>query len=149
LFWQVVLVVEQSVEAILHWSNWRRWHQAWARYYQYQRRHSQISERETPDADAAQTQAPPMDVTDVVWSRLEPLLPAQRRVGRAYEHERRLVLEAIVYAKQTNCGWRNLPSRFPAWQTVYTQLRQWRKIGIWDTIWSGLDKPHPIDELQL
>ncbi len=90
-----------------------------------------------------------MNVTDVVWSRLEPLLPPEQRVGRPYDYERRLVLDAIVYVKQTGCGWRNLPSRFPPWQTVYAQLVRWQASGIWDTSWSGLDKPHLTDELQL
>ena len=84
-----------------------------------------------------------MDVIEVVWSRLEPLLPPAHRVGHPYDYARRLVLEAIVYVMQTDCGWRNLPSRFPPWQTVYSQLSQWRKTGIWDTIWSGLEQPSP------
>jgi transposase len=142
-------VAERNVEAILHWSMWRRWHQAWARYYHYRGREGEMSERETPEREVAQAQASQMNVIDVVWSRLERLLPAQQRVGRPYEHERRLVFDAIVYVKQMECGWRNLPSRFPPWQTVYAQLREWRKAGIWDKIWSELDKPYSTEQLQL
>jgi len=29
------------------------------------------------------------------------------------------------------CTWRNLPGDFPAWQTVYTYFRNWRKDGTW------------------
>ena len=93
--------------------------------------------------------APPPDVTEVVWSRLEVLLPSGKRVGRPYGHDRRVVLNAIVYLMQTDCGWQHLPESFPPWQTVYAQLTQWRKTGIWDTIWSGLDRPLPTEELQL
>jgi transposase len=85
----------------------------------------------------------------VVWSRLARLLPPLRRVGHPYDHSRRVVREAIVYVVQTDCGWRNLASHFPPWQTVYTQLTQWRKTGIWAKIWAGLDQPPPTDELQL
>jgi transposase len=56
---------------------------------------------------------------------------------------------ATTHMMQTDCGWRNLPSRFPPWQTVYTQLVQWRKTGIWDKIWSALEQPQSTDELQL
>jgi transposase len=91
----------------------------------------------------------PTNVTEVVWRRLEPLLPPERRVGHPYDHSRRMVLDAIVHVKQTDCGWRQLPSHFPPWQTVYTQLAQWRKTGIWDKIWSGLKQPRPTNELQL
>lgn len=87
--------------------------------------------------------------TELVWQRLEPLLPPSERLGRPYAHARRLILDAIVYRMQTNCGWRNLPSRFPPWQTVYSQWVEWRKRGIWDTIWSGFEQPHPLQQLQL
>jgi len=143
------LVAERSAEAIVRWSWWRRWHQAWARYYHYRRRQSGATERETPEVEARHAPAHQLDVTDMVWRRLEPLLPPPHRVGHPYDYSRRLVLEAIVHVMQTDCGWRNLPSHFPPWQTVYTQLTQWRKTGIWDKIWSRLDQPHPTGELQL
>jgi transposase len=149
LFWQLVLAVERSAAAILRWSCWRRWHQAWARYYHYRRRQSAATEREKPEGEARQGVARQIDVTEVVWRRLEQLLPPAHRVGHPYDYSRRLVLEAIVHLMQTDCGWRNLPSRFPPWQTVHTQLTQWRKTGIWNKIWSGLEQPHPTDELQL
>ena len=149
LFWQLVLVVERSAEAIVRWSWWRRWHQAWARYYQYRGRGRQAAEHQPPERAVMHAEAAQPDVTEVAWSRLEALLPAEQRVGRPYDYERRLVFDAILYVQQSGCGWRNLPSHFPPWQTVYAQLRQWRKTGMWDTIWLGLNKPYFTDELQL
>jgi transposase len=92
---------------------------------------------------------PHMDVLEVVWSRLEPLLPPVQRVGRPYDHDRRLVLEAIVDVMQRDCGWRNLPAHFPPWQTVYAQLSRWQQSGIWEKIWSGLEQPHLTSQIQL
>ncbi len=85
-----------------------------------------------------------MAVTDVVWRRLEAVLPRAKRTGRPYAHDRRMVLEAIVYVMQTGCGWRGLPDQFPPWQTVYAQLRRWKETGSWDQIWMGLTRPHPM-----
>jgi Putative transposase of IS4/5 family (DUF4096) len=99
---------------------WRCWHQAWARYYHYRRRDG-AGEQQHPPVAPASAAARQLDVTEVVWSRLEPLLPPLRRVGHPYDYSRRLVLDAIVHVMQTDCGWRNLPSHFPPWQTVYTQ----------------------------
>lgn len=87
--------------------------------------------------------------TEVVWQRLERLLPSSERLGRPYAHARRVIFEAIVYRMQTNCGWRSLPSSFPPWQTVYSQWVEWRKCGIWDSIWSGFEQPHLTRQLQL
>jgi putative transposase of IS4/5 family DUF4096 len=143
------LTVERSTARILAWSSWRRWHQAWARYYHYRRREREAVERAEEMAAGAREALPQSDMIEEVWRRLLALLPPSKRSGRPYSHDRRVVLEAIVYVMQTDCGWRNLPSRFPRWQTVYAQLRQWRKTGIWAKIWSGFEQPHPTDELQL
>jgi hypothetical protein len=35
--WRVVLAVQQTTDAILAWSHWRRWHQSRAKYYPYKR----------------------------------------------------------------------------------------------------------------
>ncbi|HEV2122312.1 MAG TPA: transposase [Chloroflexota bacterium] len=136
--------VERSAAAILGWSWWRRWHQAWARYYHDRKRGGPEHQAcdELPPASST-------SVTDSIWQRLAPLLPATHRRGRPYAYDRWVVLEAILYVMQTGCAWHMLPARFPPWQTVYAPLVRWQKTGIWDTIWAGLDTFHPTDEVQL
>ena len=155
--------MEQRVEAILHWSWWRRRHQAWARWYHYQRRAGAEALLPQAAAVAPRAEVQPslrakvaprgavsvQEETAVVWRRLEPVLPPAERRGRPYTYERRLVLEALIYLMHTNCGWQHLPARFPPWPTVAAQLRQWRKTGIWDQVWAEFDQPHPLGELQL
>ena len=82
-----------------------------------------------------------------VWQRLLPHLTQPGAQGRPYAHDRRLVLEAIVYLMDTNCGWQHLPARFPPWKTVYSQVTAWRVAGIWDAIWA--EERLPDGELQL
>jgi len=141
----LVVVVERSVTAILAWSQWRRWHQAWAQYHHYRRR--------TADAPAPAPPPPtahaPATLLDGVWERLEPLLPPTTRTGRPYAHDRRIILAAIIWLMETGCGWHALPDRFPPWQTVYSQFRQWQKLGIWDKIWSPGTQSVSEAELQL
>jgi len=52
---------------------------------------------------------------------------------------------------QTDCGWSNLPSRFPPWKTVHDHYATWRKTGIWAHIWAGIPTPgpRPLEQLQL
>src|SRR5512145_176847 len=38
LFWRLVLATQQTVERMLAWSAWRRWHQGIATYWHYRRR---------------------------------------------------------------------------------------------------------------
>ena len=90
LFWELVLVVERSTQAVLHWSKWRRWHQAWAGYYHTRRRERTRVDwtAQQPDVQQEATHEEEVqqpDVMDVVWKRLERLLPADGRTGRPYE----------------------------------------------------------------
>jgi len=150
--WQLVVVVERSAALVVGWSWWRRWHQAWARYYHRRRQERRLSEPppqgqggSAPPAELGQAEAV-QDEVEIVWKRLEPLLPPDKRAGHPYDHPRRLILEAIVYVMRTNCGWQHLPSQFPPWKTVYSQFAHWRKTGIWDTIWAGLHQPKPLPQ---
>jgi transposase len=74
------------------------------------------------------------DLTDAEWQRIEPLLPADKPVGRVREVDLRAVLNAIFYRANNGVKWRNLPSDFPAWQTVYGYFRLWVRLGVWAEI---------------
>ena len=142
LLWQLVLAVERSAMVILRWSSWRRWHQAWARYYHYRRHEKQRRVPGClPGASEALTQGTldepeAIDLVEVVWQRLQPLLPSGKRRGRPYTYDRRRIVEAIVHQRRTGCAWNELPSDFPPYQTVHTQLRNWQKSGLWEIAWS-------------
>ncbi len=84
-------------------------------------------------------------MTDVVWRRLEVVLPPAKRHGRPDAHDRRVVLNAIVYVLQTGCAWHTLPSHVPPWQTVYAQFDRWRKTGSWDRMWLDRESYQPTD----
>ncbi|MEW4069373.1 transposase [Bacillus thuringiensis] len=46
----------------------------------------------------------------------------------------------VLYLLTTGCQWRNLPSDFPNWKTVYSYYQIWRKVEENDT--SLLEKVH-------
>jgi Putative transposase of IS4/5 family (DUF4096) len=139
----------QQASHWLHWSWWRRQHQATAAACHRQRRQRtrvvgvRSAEAPPPHPYAA---APPGTATHHtvaahLWERLEPLLPRPR--GKQPNVDRRAVLDAILYVLQTDCGWIHLPSRFPPWELVRKQYDRWCRMGIWDRIWDGLALPPP------
>jgi len=71
------------------------------------------------------------DLTDDEWHILEPLVPAVESGGRPADHLRREIVNAILYVLRTGCQWRALPHDLPAWKTVYTYFRNWRREGTW------------------
>jgi transposase len=43
-------------------------------------------------------------------------------------------LEAFFYILRTGAPWRDLPTRFGKWASVYSQFRRWCRLGIWDAV---------------
>ena len=50
----------------------------------------------------------------------------------------RELLNAIFYLAKTSCQWRNLPTHFPRWGTVYHYFRLWKRNGLWVAIHTHL-----------
>ncbi len=117
----------------LHWSRFRRQHQACAQHCHRLRR-----ARQAPAASAD----PPTPLrllgvpalTDEHWEQLRPLLPPQKpQTGRpAIDH--RLVVEGILWVVRTSSSWRELPERFGPWSTVSSHYQRWCKEGLWARI---------------
>jgi putative transposase len=78
------------------------------------------------------------DLTDREWALLAPLLPAPKPGGRPAVHERRELVNAMLYWLRAGCAWRLLPHDFPPWQTVYHYWRLWRQQGRWERILARL-----------
>ncbi|NJO50662.1 MAG: IS5 family transposase, partial [Leptolyngbyaceae cyanobacterium RM2_2_4] len=55
-------------------------------------------------------------------------------------------LNAIFYILVEGVRWRALPGDFPAWQTVYTYFRNWRKDGTWVRIHDQLHEWTRIEQ---
>jgi transposase len=73
----------------------------------------------------------PTDLTDRQWELVRPLLPdpPPGPAGRPAVHDKREILNAILYHVRAGGAWRMLPNDFPAWQTVYGYFRDWSNDG--------------------
>lgn len=80
----------------------------------------------------------PTDLTDAQWAVLAPLVPAAKAGGRPARHERREIVDAILYVLRSGEAWRLLPHDLPPWQTVYHYFRVWRLDGTWEQINAAL-----------
>lgn len=78
------------------------------------------------------------DLTDAEWQFIHYCFPKPAKTGRPREHSSRELLNAMFYLTRTGCQWRNLPSDFAPWRTVYHYFRQWKHSGLWDRIHSHL-----------
>lgn len=78
------------------------------------------------------------DLADAEWALLEPLLPDRtpRRGGRWGDHRR--VVNGVLWRTRTGAPWRDLPSVYGSWQTVYYRHRRWSADGTWERVLDGL-----------
>jgi transposase len=88
----------------------------------------------------------PSDLTDAQWEIIEPMLPLPKWMGRPLKHDRRDIVDAILYVVRTGCAWRYLPVDFPPWQTVYGHFRQFNERGTTERILDELREQVRIAE---
>jgi transposase len=72
-------------------------------------------------------------LSDEMWARLEPLLPARYGKGRPFRDHRQ-VIEGIVFRYRAGIPWRDLPREFGPWQTAWKRQRRFSLDGTWDEI---------------
>jgi Putative transposase of IS4/5 family (DUF4096) len=131
--WQALGKSGEEQTVCLHWSDFRRKHQATAQRFHRLRRARQ--------APPVPVQMPPPTrllglpaLTDERWEQLCPLLPPQKpQTGRpATDH--RLIVEGMLWVVRSGSSWRELPERFGPWSTVSSRYQRWNKEGLWTRI---------------
>jgi transposase len=78
-----------------------------------------------------------MDLTDDQWTILAPLLPAPRlrrdRRGRPWRDPRD-VLNGILWVLRTGAPWKDLPARYPSYQTCHRRFQHWQRTGVYEAV---------------
>jgi transposase len=73
-----------------------------------------------------------MDLTNRQWKLIEPLLPPLSRRpdgrGRPWRSSRD-VLNGILWILRTGAQWKELPKRYPPYQTCHRRFQQWVRDG--------------------
>lgn len=86
------------------------------------------------------------ELTDEQWARIVPLLPSQRPVTGRPAKDHRLVLNAILWRIRSGAAWRDLPSEYGSWETIYSRFRRWREAGIWEEVLRALQAEAAHDD---
>ena len=77
------------------------------------------------------------ELSDREWALVADLVPSftgPGKIGRPAKHDRRDIVNAIVYVTVTGCPWRLLPRRYPHWNTVHRYYLRWCQDGTWQRI---------------
>ena len=71
------------------------------------------------------------ELTDEPWEMIEPILRPARRAdlrGRPW-HDTRAVLNGVLWVLGTGAQWRELPEKYPPFQTCHRRFQQWVRSG--------------------
>jgi putative transposase len=84
---------------------------------------------------------PRSQLTDEEFAVLQPLLPPERRPGKAGRpfSPHRTVLEGIFWIHRTGAPWRDLPPEYGKWSTVYERFRRWRLSRLFQRMLDALE----------
>jgi transposase len=74
------------------------------------------------------------ELTDTQWEALEPCLPALNTGRGRKMHDRRRHINGIIWILKTGAPWRDMPTKYGKWGTVYTRYELWQLDGTWDLI---------------
>ncbi|MGA0557204.1 IS5 family transposase [Larkinella sp. VNQ87] len=80
------------------------------------------------------------DLTASQWQGIEKLITVKRKSIWPLQQ----IVEAIFYLTKNGIIWRDLPERFPPWQTVYWYFRKWAKDDTWLLIANELTMLHRL-----
>jgi len=70
------------------------------------------------------------------WKRIEPLLPRGRRGARRVDDRR--VISGVVHMLRSGARWRDCPSEYGPYTTIYNRFNRWSKQGVWEAIFYTL-----------
>lgn len=89
------------------------------------------------------------ELTDEQWEKIKGLLPPERGRKARPARSNRPMVNAMVWILRTGAPWRDLPERYPPWQSVYTRFSRWSKQGIWQQVLKELAKGVPERGVQI
>ena len=82
------------------------------------------------------------DISDEVWTVLEPHLPGREGLWGGIAKDHRVFLNAVFWMLRTGAPWRELPPDLGGWKNVHRRVCRWRDNGIWENLLDAvIDEP--------
>lgn len=78
---------------------------------------------------------PRLMLSDEHWSKLKGMMLQENIYNK---RNLRMVVEGMLYRLRVGCAWRDLPTCFGRWNSVYKKFNEWSKKGKWLTLFKTL-----------
>jgi transposase len=70
-------------------------------------------------------------LSDEHWSKLKVTMLQEKIYNK---RDLRMTVESMLYRLRVGCPWRDLPSCFGRWNSVYKRFNEWSKKGKWSLL---------------
>ena len=77
-------------------------------------------------------------LNDAQWARIEPLATGKASDPGVTARNNRMFVEGVLWIARTGSPWRDLPSTFGEWNTVFQRFRRWSRNGRWHRIFAAV-----------
>ncbi len=77
-------------------------------------------------------------LSDAQWAKVQPHLPPRKPGAGRPRKDDRLILDALLWLLRTGAPWRDLPSDYGSWRTVYSRFFRWRAAGVWERLFAAV-----------
>ncbi len=78
-----------------------------------------------------------MDITNEQWALVCPLIedavPTRKVSGRP-RMDSRAILNGVLWICRTGAPWKDLPGRYPPYQTCHRRFQEWVRCGLWESV---------------
>ena len=78
------------------------------------------------------------DISDNIWSLLEPLLSGQSGQWGGVARNNRQFINGVFWVLRTGAPWRDLPPSYGDWKNTHRRFCRWRDKGKWESILEAL-----------
>jgi|CXWL01.1.fsa_nt_gi putative transposase len=72
------------------------------------------------------------------WKNIKVLLPEKKIDPGRTARDHRNFFDAILWVARTGAHWRELPSSFERWNSVFQRYNRWSKAGVWERLFQEL-----------
>lgn len=78
-----------------------------------------------------------MSLTQQQWKLVEPIIkkarPPKEISGRPRQDDQQ-ILNGILWICRTGAPWKDLPGKYPPYQTCHRRFQEWVRAGVWESI---------------
>lgn len=86
-------------------------------------------------------------LSDDQWERIAPLLRGKVGDRGRSGNDNRAFIDAVLWIARTGSPWRDLPSEFGRWNSIYVRFARWSDKDVWQEIFAVLRKDADFEEV--